>query len=754
MPKKIAILCLLIALLTSTTFNISSVGSYGETGTEIAVINPLTGDGNFIYSTENGTVGTRFNATAWIYNVSDLFAWQVKLDVDDTLLNITGAWLPTWDPNYVFAGQTTIRPAPAYYDNDGDGITESVLVGDSLLTGTPFTGDGLLAIIELEIIYTPASGTVSSNLNIDNTDTYALNSELNRISIIKTNGYYEYIGLIGPPPPHVYVFPEETIDPTLVPSSNFKINISILNAEGVYGFEFKLGFDPNVLNVENAALGDFFPQSVTPQITIDNTAGYIHFYAELSPPELPKSGNGTLAIITFHVENTGATDLTLYDTGLWDENMNPLTHTTADGFFSNVLLARLYIKPPELISPELLPGATLTVDVVVDDVENMYGYEFKLSYNTEMLTCIGIYIHPVLNETHFTTSMQMDDSAGLIWIKVDYYSPATPITTYTPVSLVTLTFMVDNVGSSILDLHNTSITDPDEQPISHEATDGYVQTLIHDVAITNVTSSHTWAYIGWIVNITVTAKNLGNASESFDVTAYYGDNIIGTITVTDLPPNEETELIFIWNTTGVEEGIYIISAEASPVPYEFNTADNYYEDGTIEILRIIRDVAIIDVYPDVNAAYPGWIVNITVIVKNEGNVSESFDVTAYYNNTSIATQTVVDLPPGEEATLTFLWDTSGLEPCNNYTISTEASPVPYEFDLTNNYLADGYVKIKIWGDVNGDGKVDILDIAIIATAFGSYPGHERWNPDADINRDQKVDILDLAIAAANYGESC
>jgi hypothetical protein len=348
----------------------------------------------------------------------------------------------------------------------------------------------------------------------------------------------------------------------------------------------------------------------------------------------------------------------------------------------------------------------------------------------------------------------MDDSAGLIWIKVDYYSPAIPITTYTPVTLVTLTFMVDNVGSSVLDLYDTSITDPDGQPILHEATDGYVQTIIHDVAITNVTSSHTWAYIGWIVNITVTAKNLGNASETFDVTAYYDGNIIGTITVTDLPPNEEAELTFVWNTTDVEEGIYLLSAEASPVPYELNIADNYYEDGTIEILRIIRDVAIVDVYPDVNAAYPGWIVNITVIVKNEGNVSETFDVTAYYNNTSIAIQTVVDLPAGEEVTLTFLWDTSELEPCNNYTISAEASPVPYEFDLTDNYLANGYVKIKIWGDVNGDGKVDILDIATIAMAFGSYPGHERWNPDADLNRDQKVDILDLAIAASNYGESC
>ncbi|MCK4482237.1 PKD domain-containing protein, partial [Candidatus Bathyarchaeota archaeon] len=55
-------------------------------------------------------------------------------------------------------------------------------------------------------------------------------------------------------------------------------------------------------------------------------------------------------------------------------------------------------------------------------------------------------------------------------------------------------------------------------------------------------------------------------------------------------------------------------------------------------------------------------------------------------------------------------------------------------------------------DINGDGKVDIKDVAIVSQAYGSYPGDPNWNPAADINNDGKVDIKDVAIVSSHYGE--
>ncbi len=50
------------------------------------------------------------------------------------------------------------------------------------------------------------------------------------------------------------------------------------------------------------------------------------------------------------------------------------------------------------------------------------------------------------------------------------------------------------------------------------------------------------------------------------------------------------------------------------------------------------------------------------------------------------------------------------------------------------------------GDVTGDGRVDILDLAFIASQYGS--DHSR----ADVNRDGNVDIFDLVTAANNFGQ--
>lgn len=67
---------------------------------------------------------------------------------------------------------------------------------------------------------------------------------------------------------------------------------------------------------------------------------------------------------------------------------------------------------------------------------------------------------------------------------------------------------------------------------------------------------------------------------------------------------------------------------------------------------------------------------------------------------------------------------------------------------TENLTATGLI-----GDLNGDGKVDMRDIATVAAAFGSSPGRPRWNPISDVNGDGRVDMRDIATVARRFGES-
>jgi|GEM_PF-1264058 len=171
-------------------------------------------------------------------------------------------------------------------------------------------------------------------------------------------------------------------------------------------------------------------------------------------------------------------------------------------------------------------------------------------------------------------------------------------------------------------------------------------------------------------------------------------------------------------------------------------------------LPAIRDVAIVSVATSATEVYAGWIVNVTVVAKNEGEFTETFNVTAYYDTNPIGTQTILSLTPGTNVTLTFNWNTIAVEPCYKYTITAVASIVPGETETADNTLTDGTVKIRLMGDINGDGVVNVKDLVLVKKAVGSYPGHPRWNPDADLNDNKKIDVIDVVLTKKNLGKAC
>jgi hypothetical protein len=63
------------------------------------------------------------------------------------------------------------------------------------------------------------------------------------------------------------------------------------------------------------------------------------------------------------------------------------------------------------------------------------------------------------------------------------------------------------------------------------------------------------------------------------------------------------------------------------------------------------------------------------------------------------------------------------------------------------------IRVRMPGDINMDGKVDIIDVVIAGSALGSEPGHPRWNPTADENEDNIIDILDLISICLNFGKT-
>jgi len=234
----------------------------------------------------------------------------------------------------------------------------------------------------------------------------------------------------------------------------------------------------------------------------------------------------------------------------------------------------------------------------------------------------------------------------------------------------------------------------DNDGLSDTATAALTVYHLHDVAVIDVAPSSTEVYVGEAVTVTVVAKNEGTTTETFNITVHYDDNILGTQDITDLAPDSNTTLTFSWDTSSVPAGEYTIKAVASTVPGETEFEDNTCIDGQVRVgVRPVRDVAVVGVTPSVTEIDVGQVVNITVTVRNEGTATEDFDVTLYYGDTVIGTQTVTGLGPGAETTLKFSWDTTGV-PEGDYVIKAEASMVPGETDITDNTHVDGNVTVK------------------------------------------------------------
>jgi len=193
----------------------------------------------------------------------------------------------------------------------------------------PINGSYTVANITLEVIGTgecPLHFAVSKLADPTSTS----------ISHVTVDGSFS--NLAPPPAPTpalLYVSPANTVNANLTISNNFTININIINASGMSGLEFNLGFNASALNANSVVNGSFLPSSVTPITQINNTAGFLMFNVSSSTP---LNGNGTVAVIQLQVEANKVRNSTLhlYGVELVNSTGQPLLFTTADGSFTNV----------------------------------------------------------------------------------------------------------------------------------------------------------------------------------------------------------------------------------------------------------------------------------------------------------------------------------------------------------------------------------------------------------------------------------
>ncbi|MFX1265761.1 MAG: CARDB domain-containing protein [Promethearchaeota archaeon] len=157
------------------------------------------------------------------------------------------------------------------------------------------------------------------------------------------------------------------------------------------------------------------------------------------------------------------------------------------------------------------------------------------------------------------------------------------------------------------------------------------QADIHDIMVTSVTPNATEVEAGTLVNVTVGVGNKGTTSETFDITAYYDNNVIATKEVLNLTPDTNTSVTFEWNTTDVDPGTYELRAEAHPLPAETVTGDNALV--SLDRIRVFVSpyIAVTPASTIDQDITPGMNYTISIYTDYDGDDVWGFEFTLTYN---------------------------------------------------------------------------------------------------------------------------
>jgi len=498
---------------------------------------------------------------------------------------------------------------------------------------------------------------------------------------------------------------------------NAEVWLNDLSAEKrLIGVQFRLKYNSTLLKVLSVAEGPFlasFPNSPNPPYTwfvwydeSDPTYGSNVLVGVMLLPNATwqyhnfPSGSGAVATITFegiyrgfHPEENNCT-LELADILLLDDSYNLILTSAVNGYYEI-----LSYRPPEAAftyTPSILNA---TLPITFDASASMdFNLGFIANYtwnfgdgNITTVTDATVE-HAYMAPITYTVNLTVTDDDG------QTNSTTKSIT----VVKLTSTISIAAAPSTIILTQNTAIS-------------GKIEPTR--------------------IGVSVTIQNRLQGATEWQ-------------TLTTTPTGSDGRYEYAWAPT--QSGIYELKASWDGDGIRESASSSIF----ILTVNVLADIAIKNVSLNATTIYAGWSVQINVTVKNEGMTTETFDVSVYYNSTNlIGAKTVTNLTPSAEITLVYIWSTTSALEGKNYQISAQATVVANEIDLRDNTFVFSYLRIKIMGDVTGDGTVDDQDMNIISLAFGSYPGHPRWNPDADLNHDGKIDLVDLAMGLSNYGKT-
>lgn len=409
------------------------------------------------------------------------------------------------------------------------------------------------------------------------------------------------------------------------------------------------------------------------------------------------------------------------------------------------------VLPIELDEPTYGYGKTVTVEVWILGVTDMYAYEFTLKWPgiaanwvLDSYTVEGVWANQFVVLPDAGYDLNLGKASTISYKQVAAALPPSAGVSGN-VKLATLKFHIYNDIAYweplefVFCVTDTKVSNSCSQRIPLCPPDNAVVvwkwgSKNQGSGIDPPSVSFTYLPLTPIVNQTVTFNASASQSE-YEPMSYrwnFGD---GNITTAANP-------IITHGYT---------SANTYLVTLNVTDSANHSNATTANInVQAVHDVAVTAINPYRTVIGKDSLTSTKVTIADKGDVTETFNVTLYCGTSQVGTQTVT-LSSKQSVILSFPWTTPNA--IGNFTLRAEDSQVLGQNNTQDSIMTFNLIRISIPGDLSGDGKVNILDITAAAAAYGTKLGDSKWNANADMNEDGTVNILDLTAIAKEYGKS-
>lgn len=224
--KVFVISTLSLAILIAFLPTLSADGAEPHTA-DAMWIEPST----LSFYTNTTPVGHRFNVTLWVNLTDNSFTWQFHLNFNTTQLNATrtGYTAGTVSDWATHSSTGITIPVVPVIDN----VMGYVEHGESCSGADYVPGPVVasLAWVEFEILTGPMEGTLTSQLSIDNADTFFLDFELLDIELTKYNADYSYTFAEDTTPPTIDTPIQNPPPDNVQPDQNVTVSVNVTDTE-------------------------------------------------------------------------------------------------------------------------------------------------------------------------------------------------------------------------------------------------------------------------------------------------------------------------------------------------------------------------------------------------------------------------------------------------------------------------------------------------------------------------------------------